>query len=319
MSAAIDPGAARVAAQWLVRLRDGALSAAEQQAFDAWRDSHPAHREAWRRAELVCQAMAIVPPALRQQQPQEQRRRTVKQLAMLIACAAPPLLLASRSPWWESWRAGVSTGTGEIRHMPLPDGSRLAMNTATAIDVAFDDTTRLIVLHAGEIHLRSAPDPATVARPLMIRSANGSVRALGTRFAVRQDGGLFSPRTHVCVTQGAVEIVPSQAHQAARTIGSGWQTSFDANAVAGVAAAPAGSEAWLQGVLIAERTPLGEVLAQLARYRQGVVRCDPAVARLPVDGIFQLNDTDKILALLQVSLPIRVSLRTPYWVSVGPA
>ena len=319
MSAAIDPGAARVAAQWLVRLRDGALSAAEQQAFDAWRDSHPAHREAWRRAELVCQAMAIVPPALRQPQPQEQRRRTVKQLAMLIACAAPPLLLASRSPWWESWRAGISTGTGEIRHMPLPDGTRLAMNTATAIDVAFDDTTRLIVLHAGEIHLRSAPDPATVARPLMIRSANGSVRALGTRFAVRQDGGLFSPRTHVCVTQGAVEIVPSQAHQAARTIGSGWQTSFDANAVAGVAAAPAGSEAWLQGVLIAERTPLGEVLAQLARYRNGVVRCDPAVARLPVDGIFQLNDTDRILALLQVSLPIRVSLRTPYWVSVGPA
>ena len=319
MSAAIDPGAARVAAQWLVRLRDGALSAAEQQAFDAWRDSHPAHREAWRRAELVCQAMAIVPPALRQQQPQEQRRRTVKQLAMLIACAAPPLLLASHSPWWESWRAGVSTGTGEIRHMPLPDGSRLAMNTATAIDVAFDDTTRLIVLHAGEIHLRSAPDPATVARPLMVRSANGSVRALGTRFAVREESGLFSPRTQVCVTQGAVEIVPSQAHQAARTIGSGWQTSFDANAVAGVAAAPAGSEAWLQGVLIAERTPLGEVLAQLARYRQGVVRCDPAVARLPVDGIFQLNDTDRILALLQVSLPIRVSLRTPYWVSVGPA
>ena len=319
MSAAIDPGAARVAAQWLVRLRDGALSAAEQQAFDAWRDSHPAHREAWRRAELVCQAMAIVPPALRQQQPQEQRRRTVKQLAMLIACAAPPLLLARRSPWWESWRAGVSTGTGEIRHMPLPDGTRLAMNTATAIDVAFDDTTRLIVLHAGEIHLRSAPDPATVARPLMVRSANGSVRALGTRFSVREEGGLFSPRTQVCVTQGAVEIVPSQAHQAARTIGSGWQTSFDANAVAGVAAAPAGSEAWLQGVLIAERTPLGEVLAQLARYRQGVVRCDPAVARLPVDGIFQLNDTDRILALLQVSLPIRVSLRTPYWVSVGPA
>ena len=319
MSAAIDPGAARVAAQWLVRLRDGALSAAEQQAFDAWRDSHPAHREAWRRAELVCQAMAIVPPALRQQQPQEQRRRTVKQLAILIACAAPPLLLASRSPWWESWRAGVSTGTGEIRHMPLPDGTRLAMNTATAIDVAFDDNTRLIVLHAGEIHLRSAPDPATVARPLMVRSANGSVRALGTRFSVREEGGLFSPRTHVCVTQGAVEIVPSQAHQAARTIGSGWQTSFDANAVAGVAAAPAGSEAWLQGVLIAERTPLGEVLAQLARYRNGVVRCDPAVARLPVDGIFQLNDTDRILALLQVSLPIRVSLRTPYWVSVGPA
>lgn len=319
MSAAIDPGAARVAAQWLVRLRDGALSAAEQQQFDAWRDSHPDHREAWRRAELVCQAMASVPPALRQTTLHEPRRAAIKRLAMLIACAAPPAWLASQSPWWVSWHAGVSTATGEIRRVLLPDGTQLAMNTATAIDVAFDDATRLIVLHAGEIHLRSAPDPARVARPLLVRSASGSVRAIGTRFAVRQEGGLFSPRTHVCVTQGAVEIVPSQARHAARIVASGWQTSFDANAVAGVAAAPAGSEAWLQGVLIAEGTPLGEVLAQLARYRIGVVRCDPVVARLPVDGIFQLNDTDRILALLQVSLPIRVSLRTPYWVSVGPA
>lgn len=313
----VSPAAARVAAQWLVRLRDGALSAAEQQQFDAWRDSHPDHREAWRRAELVCQAMVSVPPALRQHQ--GERRRAVKHLAVLIACTAPPLWLASQSAAWQSWRAGVSTATGEIRQVPLPDGTQLALNTATAIDVAFDDATRLIVLHAGEIHLASAPDPARVARPLVVRCENGSVRAIGTRFSVREEGGFFSPRAQVCVMQGAVEIVPSRAPQAARIVASGWQTSFDANGVAGVAAAPASSEAWLQGVLVAERMPLCEVLAQLARYRNGVVRCDPAVAQLPVDGIFQLRDTDRMLALLQVSLPIRVSLRTSYWVSVGPA
>lgn len=319
MSAAIDRAAARVAAQWLVRLRDGALSPAEQRQFDAWRDGHPDHLEAWRRAELVCQAMAIVPPALRQTKPHEPRRAAIKRLAMLIACAAPPAWLASHAPWWQSWRAGVSTATGEIRQVLLPDGTELALNTATAIDVAFDDTTRLIVLHAGEIHLHSAPDPARVARPLSVRCRNGSVRALGTRFSVREEGGFFSPRTQVRVTQGAVEIVPSRARQAARIIHSGWQTSFDETSVAQTAAAPPRGEAWLQGVLIAERTPLGEVAAQLARYRKGVLRCDPAVARLPVDGIFQLGDTDRILALLQVSLPIRVSLRTPYWVSIGPA
>lgn len=313
----VSPAAARVAAQWLVRLRDGALSAGEQQAFDAWRTSHPDHIEAWRRAELVCQAMAIVPPVLRQYQ--GERRRAVKHLAVLIACTAPPLWLASQSAAWQSWRAGVSTATGEIRQVPLPDGTQLALNTATAIDVAFDDATRLIVLHAGEIHLASAPDPARVARPLVVRCENGSVRAIGTRFSVREEGGFFSPHAQVCVMQGAVEIVPSRAPQAARIVASGWQTSFDANGVAGVAAAPASSEAWLQGVLVAERMPLCEVLAQLARYRNGVVRCDPAVAQLPVDGIFQLRDTDRMLALLQVSLPIRVSLRTSYWVSVGPA
>lgn len=312
----VNPGAARVAAQWLVRLRDGGLSAAEQQAFDAWRTSHPDHLEAWRRAELVCQAMAIVPPAL---QHQGERRRAVKHLAMLIACTAPPLWLASQSAAWQSWRAGVSTATGEIRQVLLPDGTQLALNTSTAIDVAFDDATRLIVLHAGEIHLASAPDPARVARPLVVRCDNGSVRAIGTRFSVCEEGGLFSPRTQVCVTQGAVEIVPSRAPQAARIVSSGWQTRFDADSVAGAAAAPASSEAWLQGVLVAERMPLGEVVAQLSRYRSGVVRCDPAVAQLPVDGIFQLNDTDRIFALLQLSLPIRVLSRTRYLISVQPA
>ena len=151
---------------------EASLGDAEQQAFEAWRGSHPDHHEAWRRAELVCQTLAIVPPALRQpqHQPQEERRRSLKQLAMLIACTAPPLWLASRSPWWQCWRAGVSTATGEIRQLTLPDGTRLALNTATAIDVAFDDSTRLIALHAGEIHLRSAPDPAPVPRPLLVRA-----------------------------------------------------------------------------------------------------------------------------------------------------
>ena len=56
--------------------------------------------------------------------------------------------------------------------------------------------------------------------------------------------------------------------------------------------------------------PLGEVLEQVARYRYGVLRCDPSLAAMSVDGTFQLNDTDKILLLLQHSLPIRLLGRT---------
>ena len=316
MSAALAPRAAREAAQWLVRLRDGELSAAEQQAFEAWRSSHPDHAEAWRRAELVCQTLAVVPPALRQpSQPlhsQRERRASIRHLAVLIACAGPSLWLASRSTPWLSWRAGIRTATGEIRHLSLPDGTRLALNTATAIDIAVDDARRLVTLHAGEIHLATAADP----RPLLVRSGNGSVRAIGTRFNVRHDGGLLSPRTQVSVTDGAVEIVPVDGVQAARIVKRGWQTSFDDHAIAPDKPVAAAASGWLQGVLIAERMPLGEVLAQVARYRRGVVRCDPAVAQLPVDGIFQLKDTDRIFELLQLSLPLRVSARTRYWISV---
>ena len=72
------------------------------------------------------------------------------------------------------------------------------------------------------------------------------------------------------------------------------------------------------GTLLAKDMPLGEVIAELARYRPGVLRCDPAVAGMPVSGALSLTDTDAALDLLARSLPLRIERRTRYWVSFGP-
>ena len=326
VNTAIDPRAAREAAQWLVRLHEVLPGSAEQRAFEAWRASDPAHAAAWARAELVCRTLAMVPPALRAPAgaaavPSRQRRVAIKRLALLIA-GVTPLWLASRSAPWQAFRAQTRTATGEIRHLALPDGTQLVLNTATAIDVAFDSTARLVTLHAGEVHVQSGARPAgagaALSPPLIIRSSNGSVRAIGTRFTVRQDEALVSPRTHVAVSDGAVEITPDQAQGAASLLRQGWQLSFDAHAPDPAIALAPHADAWRDGLLVARRTPLGQVAGQLARYRQGLVRCHPQVAQLAVDGIFQLNDTDRILQLLQMSLPVRIRRSTRYWVSIEP-
>ena len=318
----IDPGAARAAAQWLVRLHGGPLTPDEQQAFQAWRASDPAHEAAWKRAELVCRTLAGVPPALRQTAdavpPSPRRRAAVCGLAGLIA-AGPALWLASQTAPWQAWRAAIRTARGEIRHQALADGTQLVLNTDTAIDVRFDGAARLVVLHAGELHVATAHDGAVPARPFLVRSSNGAVRALGTHFSVRQGGSVLAPRTQVAVSEGAVEIRPAQAPDALRRVNAGRQGSFDDVAVAPLSPLTPHADGWLQGVLIAERMPLGEVLAQVARYRYGVLHCDPALAAMPVDGIFQLNDPDNILLLLQHSLPIRLVRRTRYWISVEAA
>ena len=322
MNAAVDPRAARAAAQWLVRLHAGALSPDEQQAFQSWRASDPAHAAAWQRAELVCGTLASVPPALRQTAdaapPSPQRRAVLYGLAGLVA-AGPALWLASQSAPWQCWRAAIRTARGEIRHMTLPDGTQLVLNTHSAIDVHFDDAARQVVLHAGEIHVATAHDGAVPARPFLVRSSNGAVRALGTHFSVRQGGSVLAPRTQVAVSEGAVEIRPAQAPDALRRVNAGRQGSFDERAISSLSPLTPHADGWLQGVLIAERMPLGEVLAQVARYRYGVLHCDPALAAMPVDGIFQLNDPDNILLLLQHSLPIRLVRRTRYWISVEAA
>ena len=59
--------------------------------------------------------------------------------------------------------------------------------------------------------------------------------------------------------------------------------------------------------------------AELARYRAGIVRCDPDVADLRISGAFQLNNTDSVLQALPALLPVQVTYRTSYWVTLGPA
>ncbi|MBR8657942.1 iron dicitrate transport regulator FecR, partial [Achromobacter sp. Marseille-Q0513] len=76
---------------------------------------------------------------------------------------------------------------------------------------------------------------------------------------------------------------------------------------------------WSRGVLVADAWRLDDFLAELGRYRPGLLRCDPAVADLRVSGVFPLRDTDRALHNLERGLPVTVVYRTRYWVTLRPA
>ncbi|MBH9327964.1 FecR family protein, partial [Pseudomonas aeruginosa] len=78
-------------------------------------------------------------------------------------------------------------------------------------------------------------------------------------------------------------------------------------------------DAWTRGMLMADRMPLAEVLAELARYRRGVLRCDPQLARLAVSGAYPLLDLRRTLGMLQATYPLKVRGVTDYWISLVPA
>ncbi len=65
-----------------------------------------------------------------------------------------------------------------------------------------------------------------------------------------------------------------------------------------------------------ELARMQEVVAELARYRPGILRCDPAVADLKVSGVFSLRDTDEALEAISDSFPVQVRRHTRYWVTV---
>jgi len=319
--AAIAEEVQQQAAEWLTVLMSGEASEAEHAAWQRWRGADPEHERAWQHIDAVSQrfnglhrSAAAQALAGTQQQAVNGKRR---QLLAWLGVAAGGGLLAAQTGAWDgvrALRADYRTATGERREVVLGDGSVLSLNTGSAVNVRFDDNRRLIELLAGEILVTSGHGAGSAA-PLVVATREGLVRALGTRFVVRQQDGVST----VEVFESAVEIRPRDSAGAPLLLAAGRGVAFSRHAPDAPHAIDAYADAWSRGQLIVDDVTLGDFLADLARYRPGVIDCAPAVAQLRLSGVFPLADTQRILNMLPNSLPVQVRSRTRYWVTVEPA
>lgn len=71
-------------------------------------------------------------------------------------------------------------------------------------------------------------------------------------------------------------------------------------------------------MLVASQMRLADFLAELGRYRHGQLGCSEQVADLRISGSYPLDDSERILQMLEVALPVRVRRFTRYWVTVEP-
>ena len=250
--------------------------------------------------------------AYRALSPMATDRRKTMALLLGIGMAGAAGALAFRSEPCQRLAADMHTGVGERRAWTLSDGTRLMLNTASAVNVEFDEKRRLLKLVAGEIMIVTGHAEAGVERPFLVQTADGRVQALGTAFTVRRHAG----QTKVSVQKGAVQATPADAPRAARMLRAGEQTTFSSTHIEAPTPASTGSAAWTAGAIVADNMRLADFLAELGRHRHGVLRCDPAVADLRFSGVFPLTDTGAILSMLPNSLPVRISSRTAYWVTV---
>lgn len=313
---AIDPDILREAADWLTRLHEGEAGPAEWAAIEHWRAASPAHGHAWQRAEALMGGLRSLPsgrdgPLRAALERRSAARRNLLRLAWL------PLLPAAG---WLAWQLGRVEGTrwhsatGEQHPLTLADGTRLLLNTGTDIAVHVDARAHTIRLLTGEILVTSSPDAVARRRPLQVLTADGAVRPIGTRFAVRRAEGDAASR--VTVFEGAVEI---DAHGERRRVNAGQRLDFGASGVGttqtGVTAL---DEAWTRGLIVAQRMRLADLVAELGRYRPGLLRCHPGVAELRISGTFPALATERSLQLLAGTLPVRVRYRSDYWVTIEP-
>ncbi|WP_239796218.1 FecR domain-containing protein [Candidatus Nitrotoga arctica] len=166
----------------------------DRHAWEEWRNADPEHGRAWRHIENINQRLQDIPTNIvfKTLAPNalQSRRRLIKALTVLLMASGTGLIVRQTTPWRE-WTADYRTGTGEQRKLTLVDGTIIVLNTTSAIDVDYSDTIRLIQLRTGEMFITTAQDrpAATLMRPFVVETAEGTVHALGTRFVVRQENG----------------------------------------------------------------------------------------------------------------------------------
>lgn len=217
--------------------------------------------------------------------------------ASLAACLLVPGLLQPPPQ-------RIETELGEIRRVPLDDGSLAAVNTQTTLDVTLTPEVREIELARGEVWFQVAKDRA---RPFVVEAGAVRVKAVGTAFAVHRTG----IGVDVQVTEGTVEVWREGGTGAVRRVSAGMRT-FVGKAPGAPRVVAAGDQidrslSWRTGQLVFEGDTVAEAAAAFNRYNAVKLEItDPALGQQKMIGRFRTNEPDAFARAAAALLDARV-------------
>lgn len=217
----------------------------------------------------------------------------------------PPVAASSR--WWlgsamaaalvgvvgiAAWPSGpdgpsspltIATALGQTRSVRLADGTRVAMNGGTTLQV--DRGTRALSFGQGEAYFDVVHDPA---HPFRLQIGTASVEDIGTAFNVRRHDDVIE----VAVRSGIVSFDPdggTEADDDAVILKAGQAIRIvdDRGAVRPVDQATVGG--WRSGQLSYGDVALAEVASDLSRAIGQPVRLSPGDATRRFSGTFKVD------------------------------
>ncbi len=198
----------------------------------------------------------------------------------------------------------IRTAVGEIRRVPLKDGSMAAVNTGSRLDVDLRPELRRIDLAEGEAWFQVAHDRQ---RPFVVEAGDVRVRAVGTAFSVRRT----ATGADVRVTEGKVEVWSTGDEANRRLVSAGARTFVSNEGGPDPVAEDRGdierSLSWRSGQLIFDGDTLGAAAAEFNRYNVVQVRIDdPGLASAKFVGRFRTNEPDAFARAAATILDARV-------------
>ena len=331
------------AAEWLAKRDSGQWSGDDQSALSAWLAASTAHMVEFLRLEAVwdeaerLQAMGtglesgpmtsletwnsapVFKGELRNaQRPPPEAQSTTQRSAgagwRIVAWAAGVIVCVALGSSWYWNRNTYATEIGATRAVPLPEGSRVTLNTASHIRVDLRATQRTIELERGEAYFEVARDEH---RPFVVIAGKNRITALGTAFSVRRsaadDVRVTVAKGRVSVVIAAVEARGESGERMNSTVELGAGSVAEAyrkniSVMKRPLAEIEEALSWRSGFLVFHNTPLIDAVAEFNRYhtRQVIIQ-DPSLAAIPVSGNFRAANFDAFARLMQVGFKIQVT------------
>lgn len=199
------------------------------------------------------------------------------------------------------------TQRGEVRRLPLTDGSVLTLNTATKVAVSYSADRRDIHLIEGEALFDVAKN---AKRPFYVDAGDVRVRAVGTSFSVRK---LPGRPTQVLVSEGVVEISRLGAAKGSQPV----RVKVDEQALAMAdgtikssaveSAALARKHMWQEGMIAFDGQTLRDATEEFSRYSDPQITIDdPKVAGETITGLFAADNPRGFAQAVALSLGLKV-------------
>lgn len=298
------------ALDWLLRVQQAPDDAQLREGLAQWCAADEANAKAFRKAERVWQLSAQLTPSTQAQWPAavapvsapaperapvvhlpvRPRRRRYWLGGAVAAC----LMLALAPSLSQRMQADFRTAAGETRDVTLADGSLVQLDSDSAISVDYAGDRRDVRLLSGQAFFKVMPDKS---KPFHVRAEALEVTVTGTAFNVDIGAG----QMRVAVQEGSVKVDDWRAAKAlAAHLKPGDRLDYHDGAARLDHFAPAQAAAWRNGQVVADDTPVSEVVAELRRYTPGlVVLRNDELGRKRVTGVYDLH---KPLAALRAVL-----------------
>jgi transmembrane sensor len=309
-----------LASRWFARKRSGEMTPAEAAELETWLAADPEHRALFDQAEYwwgAANALRGDPEILKLRE-EVARTRAAPPRRYWIGGAVAASLMAAVFGGWQAMDAGLiptpaalvngeqtfRTGVGQTATVRLRDGSVVTLDTDTVLRARETADRRSIRLARGQAFFKVAKDQN---RPFMVAAGDKVVTAVGTAFSVR----VQKRAVEVTLVEGKVRVEEADRASAATPRKPGQIAATEMKPGSKLVAVEdkgwvlkpvdtGKATSWLEGQLIFEDRPLGEVAAELNRYSERkIVIAEASVARTPITGAFATGDVEAFVSAVR--------------------